>query len=333
MKRVILIAFLLIGCTSVGIRRGDLPSEPLVFVHRTGDQLRQLAELRGEQAGTALGHARLNDWEHIWNRKTPGAQQSELMELYGQIALLYPTTGEVKRVSGLVRGATPYAWSPSREHILVGENPQVPSAINGLYERSIETGEMRQMAIGRNVQLFGSYSPDGRVAFAQSSPGENGASHFAIYISGIGGVGAEQVSDGPRDMDPQWSPDGRSIVYTTFFRKRPPLLYRLDLGTGQPPKRLGQGKDPAFSPDGNWIVYSRKQREGWKIWRMRPDGTGKTAIGRGSNDERSPTVSPDGEFIAYVLSEAGRDAIWVRRFNGQGERPLVDGTGGDFPVW
>jgi TolB protein len=98
---------------------------------------------------------------------------------------------------------------------------------------------------------------------------------------------------------------------------------------------IARGKDPAFAPSGDWIVYSAQQRGRWRLWRMRPDGSGKLPLGEGTLDEHEPSVSPDGRFVAFVGQEkdSARERLFVRAFDGRGDRALLEREEATQPTW
>src|SRR5690606_1332051 len=94
------------------------------------------------------------------------------------------------------------------------------------------------------------------------------------------------------------------------------------------------GGNPVFTPDGAWIVYVARTTRGHRLFRVRPDGTGRTPLGAGVQEENHPAVSPDGRYVAFVVTETTRrERIWVRRIDGTGDRPLLTSGDGSVPVW
>ncbi|MEE8331962.1 MAG: hypothetical protein V3R84_09335, partial [Acidimicrobiia bacterium] len=68
------------------------------------------------------------------------------------------------------------------------------------------------------------------------------------------GTNEVQVTDdSTADTDPAWSPDGRTIAFTSM-RDGDNAVYLMDAG-GSNQRRLTAGADPAWSPDGTQIVY------------------------------------------------------------------------------
>ena len=90
----------------------------------------------------------------------------------------------------------------------------------------------------------------------------------------------------------------------------------------------------ASPPTATWIVFSAPLQREWRIWRVRPDGSGRAPIGASQRSEGRPTLSPDGRFVAYVASEAPpRRHLYLRRFDGSGDRILFADGDGENPVW
>ncbi|MEX1182458.1 MAG: hypothetical protein WEF86_04430 [Gemmatimonadota bacterium] len=99
------------------------------------------------------------------------------------------------------------------------------------------------------------------------------------------------------DEHPFPSPDGRYIVFATdrapFLLGGPFKLLRLDLATSEMRELNVRGTHPRWSPTGEWIAYHRDYR----IWLVRPDGSGERLVGPSQYQERF-AWSPDGKWIA-----------------------------------
>lgn len=103
-----------------------------------------------------------------------------------------------------------------------------------------------------------------------------------------------------------WSPDGQWLLFhdeleggiwiTDSLGHRRPFLegYRYS------------ARAPKYSPDGAWIYYHEWRDDGWRIRRIRPDGTGDETPPIPA-DRRFPSAAPDGRHVAVVfLPEDGR---------------------------
>jgi len=117
-------------------------------------------------------------------------------------------------------------------------------------------------------------------------------------------------------LQPQWSPDGKQIAFSTNAPGKPYHMYTVSAAGGAPKQLTNGERDEAFpnwSPDGNSRSFGN----------MSPDyeGSVPTAIHlldlksgqlttlSGSAGYWSPQLSPDGAFIA-ALSKAGHLALF-----------------------
>lgn len=182
----------------------------------------------------------------------------------------------------------------------------------------------------------------GRVAF-NSPTGD-------IWVMNANGTNRRQITKSGRgvDYDPDFSPDGRRIVFRTSRGRYAHDTYGIglegifvvDLRTRktrqiQPPTG---GLFPAWAPDGTWIAFSGLDaREPVDtIHLMRPDGSGIVDLGaRGE----CATWSPDSSRLVYCShSGDGNWAVWVMNADGSDQRQLThptlqlpSGSRGDYP--
>ena len=107
-------------------------------------------------------------------------------------------------------------------------------------------------------------------------------------------------------VHPDWSPDGRTIVFALETEESASIQLLNADGSGlrnlTPLPACCQGQ-PSFTPDGKRIVFGRfiPETNDNAIWSMNVDGTDQvrltSGVPGGSDD---PNVSPDGKTLSYV---------------------------------
>jgi len=107
-------------------------------------------------------------------------------------------------------------------------------------------------------------SPDGaRVAFVRTTVNDKKDGYnTAIWTVTTATGETRQLTNGPRDTTPRWSPDGNYLLFVrapeVSGRVEPPQLFMLAMAGGEPfqfttlPRGIG---GPQWSPDGNMIAF------------------------------------------------------------------------------
>ena len=107
-------------------------------------------------------------------------------------------------------------------------------------------------------------SPDGsRIAFVRTTVNDKKDGYnTAIWTVQTANGETRQLTNGPRDSTPRWSPDGKYLVFVrapeVSGRPEPPQLFMLAMGGGEPfqfttlPRGAG---GPQWSPDGKMISF------------------------------------------------------------------------------
>ena len=180
-------------------------------------------------------------------------------------------------------------------------------------------------------------SPDGKRLVFDMPEGQSGA--LDLWIRDISrGVTSRFTFDPGDDQAPVWSPDGRTIVFTSD-RQGPGDLYRKS-ASGAGEEELLLATDELkwacdWSADGRFLVFlSRGAETLWDIWALPMDGEGEAfPVVTTRFREWAATLSPDGGYIAYSSTESGRREVYVQEFPEPRSKWQVSTDGGVSPFW
>jgi Tol biopolymer transport system component len=326
-RGVLLLGTAFLSCVGAGrLELAELPEAPVAVVHRKPEEARRRAEsiqAKRSQGSVDLGGAGVLDLNELRRRlfREDGDDES------GRLALV--RRGTVAPIPSAPRGAVPLDWSPDGRALLMSA-PR--SDRKQLFALRVEDGELRPLTHGPDAHPMGCYLADGRLVAVRHA-GRGARARARLVVGAAGGGEVRELTSGPFDADPACAPHGSRVAFVTWQAGQGSLVATLDVAEEEGMRVVGRGLDPTFSPDGGWVVYSARTARGQRLWRVRPDGSGKLALGEGRTEERQPAVSPDGRFVAYVSVEDDRERLRVRRFDGSADRLLIEGGDAAAPVW
>jgi len=120
------------------------------------------------------------------------------------------------------------------------------------------------------------------------------------------------------NLSPEWAPDGKGLIFTSYINRNPDLWYVSADGQRVIPvsHRKGLNASGRFSPDGNMIALSLSVKSIPKIFIINTQGNIIKQLTNGLGNDISPSWSPDGAYIAYVSDQAGTPQIYTVPVNG-----------------
>lgn len=130
-------------------------------------------------------------------------------------------------------------------------------------------------------------------------------------------------------MSPSWSPDGRSISYVSFEKKRA-QIFTVSVESGQ--RRLitsfpGINGAPAWSPDGRQLAVVLSKSGTPKIYQIDLSSGSMKQITFGDAIDTEPHYSPDGKSILFTSGRGGSPQVYKLSLgNGQISRISFEGN-------
>ncbi len=203
----------------------------------------------------------------------------------------------------------------------------------------VPAGQLRRLAhkIADEVMLQFTGVPgvaDTKIAFVKAQPGRSGKE---VYIVDYDGVGLTPVTNnGSINLSPAWSPDVRSIAFTSYVKGYPDL-YRVFVFERRPMQTvaafLGINASPAWSPDGRSVALTMSKDGNAEIYVMNV-GTGVVRrLTRHLGIDTEPSWSPTGGQIAFTSDRQGQPHIFVMDDEGANVRRLTSGGFHTQPRW
>jgi Tol biopolymer transport system component/tRNA A-37 threonylcarbamoyl transferase component Bud32 len=159
-----------------------------------------------------------------------------------------------------------------------------------------------------------------------------------IWIRDLGrGVSSRFTFGAGNNICPMWSPDGRTVVFSSNRNGNYDLFEKPASGQGEEKLLLKSAEMKIasdWSRDGRYISFSSQGKAGWDIWALPTFGDRKPLpVVVTAYNELLPVFSPDGRFLAYQSNESGRPEIYVQSFPGAGGKWQVSASGGTDPRW
>jgi Tol biopolymer transport system component len=237
-------------------------------------------------------------------------------------------SGRVRRLSGCGNCGMQWAtagisWSPDGSWIAFSRDSD-PRGTQSLWLVNTATANLRRLTDCRPqtcADVSPAWAPDAQlIVFSRTADGGS-----ALYTVRPDGSQLTKITDSPLADQPQWSPDGRQIAYSSADQ-----IVVID-ADGSNQKLLFGGGDgggglrfPSWSPDGTKIAFFStprvpNRRFSSQVWTINPDGTGKKRLYDSVccfEIYAAAIWSPDGQKLAFATAVAR--ALFVIDRNGTG---------------
>ena len=207
--------------------------------------------------------------------------------------------------------------------------------LHGTY--SAPRASLRQIAhrFGDDVVRFFTHEPavfQTRIAYVRET--EAGKQ---IIVADWDGANPQPLTGASINLLPAWTPDGKSIAFTSFRDGGGAHIYTVDAATRQvrPLVLMGDfATGAAWAPDGLRFLFSASLEDNTDVYLSQADGSAGRRLTDARGIDISAAWSPDGKRVAFVSERAGTPQIFTMSADGADVRRLTfQGNYNQEPAW
>jgi Tol biopolymer transport system component/DNA-binding winged helix-turn-helix (wHTH) protein len=226
-------------------------------------------------------------------------------------------TSEVGEVSDLT-------WATDEKIVYVSR----ASGTANVWSISAADSKATQLTTDARVNKGIAVSPDGSyIVFASDRSGT-----INLWRADHDGSNQKQLTTGNGDIFPNFSPDGRWIVFQRGSGLVTPTLWRVSIDGGEAVRVTeGRAQKPRVSPDGNFVAYfyldsqvASESHWAMEVVRFAGGQPLKTFNFPPMVSARIVRWTPDGKGLAYLERHDGISNIWIQPLGGGRARQLTN---------
>jgi len=199
------------------------------------------------------------------------------------------------------------------------------------------TGELTSIGLPKAEYRTPTLSPDGRRIAVGIGPGGGRASD--VWIHDLRSGSMTRLSFEGTSAAPVWTPDGRSVTYSTALATGGDAFKQRVADGSEEPKTLLTfeqslaHQSTAWMPDGSLLAWEDAGTGfAGNLVYFPPGHTEPLPFARTPALEYQGVVSPDGRFVAYASDDRGEPDVYVQPFPPTGAKWQI-ASPGSLPRW
>lgn len=204
-----------------------------------------------------------------------------------------------------------------------------------LFVLTLESGKSTMISNKMGMNSGSSWSPNGKkIALTMSFEGNP---ELYMMNSSDGEEVERLTTHHALDVEPAWSPDGKSLIFSSG-RASLAHLYTLDLESREIKRLTYAGQfnaAPSWSIK-NKIAFAAQLQSHFDIFVLNANGTNLQRLTEAENRKNNehPSWSPNGRHIVFSSNRSGKYGLYAMNEDGSNEKSLLENFGNvTVPAW